>query len=107
MVPIVARDRCQVTGKVEVSATPRWFPIQWHGHSPHGERFRIPWSIAQKAYVVYEGQGGRGQSLERVAERGGFELLELIWLLAGAPENWPQRSDFHNRFPEEVTKAAP
>ena len=37
----------------------------------------IPWSVAQQAYLGYAKDGGSGQSLERVAERGGFYVEEL------------------------------
>lgn len=86
-----------------MTETIRWFPVRMDEGSrrPHGVRFRIPWSIAEKAYKIYETQGGLGQSLERIAGRGGFGLLELIWLLAGAPDEWPEQTDFHNRFREE------
>lgn len=41
----------------------------------------IPWYIAMKAYKSYaEQHGGSGQSLERVAERGGFAESELDML---------------------------
>lgn len=48
----------------------------------------IPWWLAEKAYKTYSQKFGTGQSLERLAERGGFGREELIWLLSGAsPEN--------------------
>ena len=37
----------------------------------------IPWSVAEKAYGVYASRYGRGQSLERLAERGGFGVNEM------------------------------
>lgn len=37
----------------------------------------IPWSVAEKAYGVYAGMYGKGQSLERLAERGGFGTCEM------------------------------
>ena len=60
----------------------RWFPIQ-AGYStttapPHP--LRIPWSVAEKAYCAYARLYGTQQSLERLAERGGFgggEMDEL------------------------------
>lgn len=59
------------------SASPgRDFPIQAkHGSQPHP--MRIPWSVAEKAYSVYTARYGRGQSLERIAERGGFYAEEM------------------------------
>lgn len=77
----------------------KWFPLQ-HDHSPHGERFRVPWAVAEKAYAVYTRRYGTSQTLERLAERGGFGVTELIMLLADVPDrdfgSW--QSDFHNRF---------
>ena len=43
---------------------------------------RIPWRIHEKAWQEYA-KHYRGQSAERLAERGGFGLVELIYLLAG------------------------
>lgn len=47
----------------------------------------VPWSVAEKAYKAYVAQFGSDQSLERIAERGGFGHSELAWLLAGCPRN--------------------
>jgi hypothetical protein len=44
---------------------------------------RIPWSTAEKAYGVYRARYGSGQSLERIAERGGFYAEELDDLFPG------------------------
>jgi len=43
----------------------------------------IPWWVAEEAYKVYSDKFGTQQSLERLAERGGFGREELIWLLIG------------------------
>lgn len=41
----------------------------------------IEWAVAEKIYVVYAALYGRSQSLERLAERGGFGWVEvgLLW----------------------------
>jgi len=51
-----------------------WFPIQHVG--------MIPWSLAERAYDVYSAKYGTTQSLQRLAERGGFGLAELGCLLS-------------------------
>jgi hypothetical protein len=62
--------------------TPRLFPIQsQRGAAPHP--LLIPWSVAEKAYSVYSAQFGRGQSLERLAERGGFGPGEMDMYVPG------------------------
>lgn len=38
---------------------------------------QIPWDVAEKAYAVYRVRYGTQQSLERLAERGGFSTGEL------------------------------
>jgi hypothetical protein len=53
-----------------------------HGYVPHGIQFRVPWRIHQKAWEEYA-KHYSGQSAERLADRGGFGLVELIYLLAG------------------------
>lgn len=41
----------------------------------------IPWWLAKEAYQYYSKLYGDTQSLERLAERGGFGREELLWLL--------------------------
>ena len=48
---------------------------------------RVPWSIAELAYSVYASRYGRSQSLERLAERGGFHAGEMDDLLP----DWRER----------------
>lgn len=69
----------------------KMFPIQGvHGHRDHKGRMRqfpsthIDWRLAELAYSEYVQQGGRGQSLKRVAERAGFGVCELAFFLLGA-----------------------
>jgi len=38
---------------------------------------RIPWSVAEHAYGAYAARYGKAQSLERLAERGGFGVEEM------------------------------
>lgn len=47
------------------------FPVQRYGGKS------IPWSVAEKAYEVYSRKYGSSQSLERLAERGGFGVGEM------------------------------
>lgn len=56
------------------------FPIQSkRGAAPHPTR--ISWETAELAYSVYASEYGRGQSLERLAERGGFGPGEMDMFL--------------------------
>ena len=52
----------------------RRFPIQGG--------LTVSWSAAERAYHDYARRYGRGQSLERLAERGGFGLREFAMLYA-------------------------
>jgi hypothetical protein len=63
-------------------AETRMFPLQTSRHAPPGP-VRIPWSVAEKAYGAYAREYGRGQSLERLAERGGFGWCEMDQLHPG------------------------
>ena len=71
----------------------RTAPVQMpnSGNLPHGIACRIPWRIHEKAWQVY----GKhyNQSAERIAERGRFGLLELIYLLAGEDPFETARND--------------
>lgn len=49
-----------------------------------GEEITVSWSLAEDAYEAYVAEFGHRQSLERIAERGGFSRKELVHLL-GAP----------------------
>ncbi|MCE9567656.1 MAG: hypothetical protein K8U57_37115 [Planctomycetes bacterium] len=56
---------------------PKQFPVMT-GNGYGMPKIMIPWNVAVKAYVVYvRDHGGSGQSLERVAERGGFYDKEM------------------------------
>lgn len=47
----------------------------------------IPWAWAEKAYAVYSERYGREQSLERMAQRGGFGVEELDLFAPGWREH--------------------
>lgn len=69
----------------------RPFPIQdGYYHDQDGSvsrpvkrygRCTIPWWLAEEAYDWYAKQFGSDQTLERLAERGGFGREELLSLL--------------------------
>jgi hypothetical protein len=66
--------------------TGRLFPIQndyalliWGNQRVAGPR-AVPWERAQEAYVAYAALHGTQQSLERLAERGGFGWFEFLAL---------------------------
>lgn len=60
------------------------FPIVHIPKTSHKEPgapgFEIPWSMAEKAYEHYVKLIGPVQTLERLAERGGFEWMEFVML---------------------------
>lgn len=88
----------------------KMFPIQaGHGVYPpsegqqYGESFRIPagqvpWCVAELAYAEYSRLYGTDQSLQRLADRGGFSWCELVWLLRGNCS----RSEFKNLIPRKT-----
>ncbi len=43
----------------------------------------IPWEVAEVAWKTYETLFGNSQTMERMAERGGFGREEFLALLAG------------------------
>lgn len=51
---------------------------------------QIPWSVAEVAYGAYARLYGRGQTLERLAERGGF--------------GWCEMDQLHPKWREEVSE---
>ena len=65
------------------------FPIQGGYQKNTRRKFgasSIPWWLAELAYQEYAKPHGASQSLERLAERGGFGRSELIALLSGSDE---------------------
>lgn len=68
--------------EVQAARGNRMFPIQSErGAQPHPTQ--IPWSVADRAYSVYRAKYGSEQSLERLAERGGFGPGEMDIFLPG------------------------
>ena len=66
----------------------RPFPIQAEpsyrnseGRLVYPQESKIPWWLAEEAYKYYSATYGKEQSLERLAERGGFGRTELLWFL--------------------------
>lgn len=55
----------------------RMFPLQAAGRDEKPGPRQIPWSIAEQAYGSYSAQYGDRQSLERLAQRGGFSPGEM------------------------------
>ncbi len=72
----------------EQDTSHRPFPIQ-AGKSYRGEdrgmiypkRSTVPWWLAEIAYSEYVRQHGDSQSMERMAERGGFGRQEFLFYL--------------------------
>lgn len=67
----------------------RPFPIQ-HGTRKRNENGRlmprppactIPWWLAEEVYRGYVLAHGQIQTLDRIAERGGFSRDEVLWYL--------------------------
>lgn len=93
-------------GVKPVAVSGRQFPVQGWGN--------IPWSIAEEAYAQYAQKFGTSQSLERLAERGGFGIEEMNqfvpnWLKRIGTINQQRQNDklIHviKGFCEEVDKA--
>lgn len=51
----------------------------------------ISWEEHERAWLDYARRYGRGQSAERIAERGGFGYWELTQHLGHAPKTWEPR----------------
>ena len=78
------------------------FPIQLERNAaPHP--LTIPWSIAELAYSVYASKYGNSQSLERLAERGGFAPSEMDEFLP----DWRLREEVEQLRKELAARDAP
>lgn len=51
----------------------------------------ISWVEHEEIYAAYAKRYGRGQSAERIAERGGFGWGECVMLLGREPATWEPR----------------
>lgn len=58
------------------------FPVMYERNSTPGPT-TIPWTMADRAYSIYSARYGKEQSLERIAERGGFGAGELDEFIPG------------------------
>ncbi len=50
----------------------------------------VPWWLAEEAYLEYSRLYGKDQTLERLAERGGFSRNELLMFLRRKTE-WVEK----------------
>lgn len=66
------------------------FPLQASSKPTKPGPRQIPWSVAEMAYGAYSARYGTDQSLERLAERGGF--------------GWNEMDLFHPTWREEVSE---
>ena len=73
----------------------RRFPImgKWqpggYRDQPYGT---VPWPVAELAYAAYSARHGHDQSLDRLAERGGFGHGEMDALAPGWRDSFEARS---------------
>lgn len=66
----------------------------------------IPWSIADLAYSVYSARYGHGQSLEGLAQRGGFGAREMDEFVPDWRERSSEVTELRNRLAEAEKDAA-
>ena len=59
--------------------------VQAEADKPAGT---IAWTEHEEAWAIYAAKYGRGQSAERIHERGGFGYRELTKLLSRPPATW-------------------
>jgi hypothetical protein len=79
---------CRLFERIDYNDDTRPFPIQGGdgcrdeaGGVCYTKSSTIPWWLAEEAYRHYSKRFGVSQSLERIAERGGFGREELLLLL--------------------------
>lgn len=65
--------------EIERLKKPKMFPLQRASrlYPRAAAPLSIPWSVAEMAYGVYAARYGTDQSLQRLAERGGFGVEEM------------------------------
>lgn len=80
-------------GNAERIKTVPWQTNGFARRQDHSRRPRLPEEIARLAYEEYANQGHGGQSFDRLHERGGFGVTEVICLLADLVER--ERASHH------------
>ena len=65
----------------------------------------VTWAAAERAYDAYATKFGRRQSLERLAERGGFGVKEFAWLYLGARDQPPGHGQGMNVSESDLGRA--
>lgn len=76
-----------------MTAEPTTHPVQVPGMRSGG---KVPAVLTQRAYEVYSALYGTGQTLDRLNERAGFGVGELLALLYAWPfprSEWRARAD--------------
>lgn len=68
------------TGVAQISDTIRM------SHQRRGDTIDLPEHVLRLAHAEYEHQQGRSQDYERMQERGGLSVLEVVALLADLAE---------------------
>ncbi len=69
--------------KVTMTNAKKTFPIQANSSMPDAVAFQVPWVMAERAYDRYGRLFGNIESLEEIAERGGFEWANFVLLYCG------------------------
>lgn len=77
----------------------KMFPLQTSKQSPSGP-LQIPWSVAEVAYGAYVRMYGRSQSLEGLAQRGGFSWYEMDQFHPGWRKDASEIESLHQRLRE-------
>lgn len=71
-------DLSQRLSEAAKALTPeRRFPIQASYGNKQPHPLSVPWSVAEKAFSIYAGRHGASQSIDRIAQRGGFGAGEM------------------------------
>lgn len=68
----------------------------------------MPWAVADRAWAAYSAQYGREQSVERLAQRGGFGWGEMDMLFPGwrdATDQWKALAAERDALRVEVREA--
>jgi hypothetical protein len=84
------------------------FPLQVDRNYPRPGPITAPWSVAEKAWAVYAGKHGTQQSVERLAQRGGFAWSEMDFFYPAWREETDELLKLRGQLQsvEELNKAA-
>lgn len=97
----IVKKKYEKTDRVVVQGDGPWQLPPNHPAYQQAKCVKVPgtvtWEEHERAWREYARRYGRGQSAERLVERGGFSWSELTMFLGHEPKTWEPRGEAHSQ----------